>query len=224
MNLGGDMNRVFGSALLGLILVGCGDDGGDTGMGSNSGEETGCVVMEETALALDGTTSSGYPVIDSVNILDGEHLAELTWSDDSSTALTVSISDVSNARFQDMEVYWGSGPSPTIDLECNDQLVFDIQLSIVTEDGQLNETLSSTATQIEGETSPTIVVDLSTATGTFNVMDWTDETFDTTSASLSADWNENGIQGTIDGIGESTDGDLDMATRIDVATFGATGF
>jgi hypothetical protein len=233
MNLGGDMNRVFGSALLGLILVGCGDDGGDTGMGSksgdtgmgsNSGEETGCVVMEETALALDGTTPSGYPVIDSVNILDGEHLAELTWSDDSSTALTVSISDVSNARFQDMEVYWGSGPSPTIDLECNDQLVFDIQLSIVTEDGQLNETLSSTATQIEGETSPTIVVDLSTATGTFNVMDWTDETFDTTSASLSADWNENGIQGTIDGIGESTDGDLAMATRIDVATFGATGF
>jgi len=215
MDLGGDMTRVFGSGLLGLMLVGCGDKGG---------EETGCVVMEETALALDGTTSSGHPVSDSVNILDGEHLAELTWNDESSTALTVSITDVSNPRFQDREVYWGPGPSPLIDLECNDQLVFDIQLSIVTEDGQLNETLSSTATQIEGETSPTIVVDLSTATGTFNVMDWTDEAFDTTSASLSAAWNENGIQGSIDGIGESSDGDLVMATRIDVATFGASGF
>ena len=218
------MERVFGSALLGLFLVGCGDSGGDTGVGSKSGEKTGCVVMEETALALDGTTPSGNPVIDSVNILDGEHLADLTWNDDGSTALTVSISDVSNARFQDMEVHWGPGPSPSIDLECNDQLVFDIQLSIVTEDGQLNETLSSTATQIEGETSPTIVVDLSTATGTFNVMDWTDETFETASASLSAYWTENGIQGTIDGIGERTDGDLAMATRIDVATFGASGF
>ena len=218
------MKRVLGSALLGLILVGCGDNSGDTGMGSTNGEETGCVVMDETALALDGTTSSGYSVSDSVNILNGEHLADLTWNDDRTTALTVSISDVSNARFQDMEVYWGPGPSPLIDLECNDQLVFDIQLSIVTEDGQLNETLSSTATQIDGETSPTIVVDLSTATGTFNVTDWTDETFDTTSASLSADWNENGIQGTIDGIGESSNGDVVMATRIDVATFAASGF
>ena len=223
------MKWLLGSAVLGM-MAGCGDKGtdGDTDTGSNdgqsSGEETGCVVMEETALALDGTTPGGYPVSESVGMLAGIHVADMTWNDDSPTDLTVTISDVSNARFQDMEVHWGPGPSPSIEIACNDQLVFDIQVSIVTEDGHLNETLSSTATQIEGAMTPSIMVDLSTGTGTFDVLDWTDETFDSTSASLNADWDEDGIRGTIEGIGESSDGDFVMATRIEIATFAFGGY
>ena len=84
------MNRAFSIALMGLGLVGCGYDVANTVKSLNSEEETGCVAMEETALGMDGTTSSGYSVVNSVNMSDGEHSADLTWNDGRSTALTVS--------------------------------------------------------------------------------------------------------------------------------------
>jgi len=222
------MTRTHGLVLVGLFGFGCGDAKNEDDTGSNgadpSGEGFGCDVVEETPLELDGTTPTGASVQDAANILDGAHTATLTWNDDSTTGLTVTITEVSNPRFEDHEVVSsGSGPTPAIEIECNDQLVFDIQISIVTEDGQLNETMAHTATQIDGATSPTLLVDLATTTGTFNPTDWTEETFDEVSASLTAEWTETGIQGLIDGMGTTTDGQIAMASRIDIATFAAEG-
>ena len=202
------MTRTIFLMAAGLLGSGCGDsknDDDDTGAGAGnaSGEGTGCQVVEETPLDLDGTTPTGASVADAAAILEAEHAATLTWNDGTTTALTVTITDVSNPRFEDHEAVWGSGPIPSIDLECSDQLVFDIQLSIVTADGQLSESLAHTAAQVDGATSPSIFVDLSSVTGSFDPADWTDETFDRLAANLTASWSETGIQGLIDGYGET---------------------
>ena len=101
----------------------------------------GCEVIEETSLALDGTTPGGTPVSDIVNILDGVHEASLAWADDTTTGITITIADVSNPRHQDFEVT-PDASGMLIEIACNDQVVIDIQLSIVTGDGQLNESLA----------------------------------------------------------------------------------
>ena len=98
---------------VGLLGFGCGDDKNDDDTGFSdaigSGEGSGCEVVEETPLELDGTTPMGVSVADSVAVLEAEHTATLTWNDASTTALTVTITDVRNPRFEDYEVV-ASGP------------------------------------------------------------------------------------------------------------------
>ena len=162
-----------------------------------------------------------------VATLEGEHAATLTWSDGTTTGLTVTISDITNPRFQDFEVVSASGSGPLIEIACVDQVVVDIQLSVVSEDGHLNETLSHTATESDGAMAPAISLDLTETTGTFNVLDWTEEPYERAWADRSATWGEAGIAGSIDGMGETRSGSGDegivMVTRIDVATFVAVG-
>jgi len=229
MDLGGDMRRTHTVALLGLIITACGDtknDNDDTAgedLGGGSSEGSGCEVVAETPLELDGTTPAGTAVSDIVNILDGVHEAPLTWADDTTTDLTVTITDVTNPRHQDFEVS-SDGSGPMIDMACNDQVVVDLTLSIVTADGQLNESLAHTATLIDGDVSPTLLVDLTEPTGSLNPADWAEEGADEVTASLSAQWSENGIEGVIDGMETSVSGGIALAMRFDIASFAAEGF
>ena len=223
------MRRTLSTALLGLMVTGCGDsknDDDDTGgedlVGGNN-EGSGCEVVAETALELDGTTPGGTPVSDIVNILNGVHEAPLTWADDTTTDLTVTITDVANPRHQDFEVI-SDGSGPMIEIACNDQVVLDIELSIVTADGQLNESMAHTATLIDGDVSPTLLVDLTEPTGSLNPVDWAEEGADEVTASLSAQWSENGIEGAVHGMETSVSGDVALAMRFDIASFAAEGF
>ena len=217
-------------ALLGLVVTGCGDsnkDDDDTGLmgidDPNEYADSGCEVVEETPLEMDSVTDIGVSVADMVAALDGEHPATLTWSDGTITGLTVTISDITNPRFQDFEVVSASGSGPLIEIACVDQVVVDIQLSVVTEDGQLNETVSHTAVQTEGAMAPSLSLELTETTGSFNAADWSDESFDSTWANLWADWEDGAISGDINGMGETRSGSGDegivSVTRIDVATF-----
>ena len=212
-----------------LLALGCGDgkdNEDDTGFrdDTRSGEGSGCEVVEETALSVDETTPGGTSVADAITILQAEHAANLTWNDGTTTDLTVTITDVRNPRFEDHEVVAsGSGDVPLIEIACNDQLVFDIQLAIVTADGQLNESVAHTAIQLDGALFPTIFLDVADATGTFNPTDWTEESFDRIAANFTAEWNEAGIQGVIDGFGETEDGQVVSAARIEYATFTSAG-
>jgi hypothetical protein len=222
------MRRMQAMALMGTIITGCGDSKNDDDTGGVWGDPVdesggGCEVVEETPLELDGTTPGGTPVTDIVNILNGVHEAPLTWADDTATDITVTISDVANPRHQDFEVS-PDASGLTIEIACNDQVVVDIELSIVTADGQLNESLAHTATLIDGNVSPTLLVDLTEATGSFNASDWAEDGADEVTASLSAQWSENGIEGVIDGMSTSVSGEIATAMRIDIATFAAEGF
>ena len=211
--------------LLCVLFVGCSDKNDDTGDSSFSNDVggSGCEVVEETSLALDGTSPTGMPVTDMVNILNGEHEAELTWVDGTTTTITATITNVENARYQDYEVVT-HGTAPAIEIACTDQLVVDLQLSIVTADGLLNESLAHTATQTEGDTSPVVFVELAETSGTFDAAAFSDDTYDNTWANLSASWTENGIEGDISGFGEVMTGDIAMVSLFDIASFSAGGF
>ena len=223
------MTHTQSLALLGLFFAACGDKGkdDDTGMMSiddpNDYADSSCEVVEETPLEMDSVTESGVSVASMVATLEGEHAATLTWADGTTTGLLVTITDIANPRFQDFEVVSSSGSGPLIEIACGDQVVVDIQLSVVSEDGHLNERLAHTATESDGAMTPGISLDLTETTGTFNVLDWTDEPYDRAWADLSATWGEAGIAGSIDGMGETSSGSGDegfvMVSRIDVATF-----
>ncbi len=208
-----------------VLLVGCSDKNDDTGDSSLDADAggSGCEVVEETPLALDGTSPTGIAVTNMVNILTGEHEAELTWADGTTTTITATITDVENARYQDYEVVT-DGTGPAIEIACTDQLVVDLQLSIVTADGLLNESMAHTATHTESDTSPVVFVDLSETSGTFDAAAFSDDTYDNTWANMSASWNENGIQGDISGFGEVMTGDIAMVSLFDIASFSAVGF
>lgn len=213
------------TSFLVLLSIGCSekdDDTGDSSLDTDDGG-SGCEVVEETPLALDGISPTGIPVTDMVNILNGEHEADLTWADGTTTTITATITDVENARYQDYEVVT-DGTGPAIEIACTDQLVVDLQLSIVTADGLLNESLAHTATQTEGDTSPVVFVELSETSGTFDAAAFSDDTYDNTWANLSASWTENGIEGDISGFGEVMTGDIAMVSLFDIASFSASGF
>ena len=59
--------------------------------------------------------------------------------------------------------------------------------------------------------------------GIYRIIDWSDESFDSTWANLWADWEDGAISGDINGMGETRSGSGDegivSVTRIDVATF-----
>jgi hypothetical protein len=218
------MRRTQTAALMGLFITGCGDKNDDTGTSDVGGNEGGsCELFEETPLELDATTPSGVNVTDMVNILNGTHEADLTWADDTTTVITATISNVSNARWQDYEVV--AGPSgATIEIECSDFVAVELHLLLVTADGQLNESMVHTAKQVEGAVSPALLVELTDTSGTFDAAAWSDGTYDEVWATLSASWTENGIDGVIDGFGEAASGESVSLSRFDVATFAAGGY
>jgi len=229
------MRRALIITLLGLMTTGCGsdtdkDDNNDTGNNIGSSEPGmtgGCELVEETPLALDGIAPDGSNVTDMVNTMTGAHAAPLTWADETTTQIVVEVSDASNARFLDYEVD-PDGPHGSIEIACDDVLAVDASVTVTTSDGQINTSLSSTLTQSSGAYTPLLSIDLTDDAGTFSASDWSEEDHDSTWADLSASWNENGINGIIDGYGEDTygDGDEGIVTvmRFDIASFSAEGF
>jgi len=228
------MKRALTITFLGLMTTGCGGDtakddsngnGNDTGANGGSSEpgmEGGCELVEETPLELDGTAPDGSNVTDMVNTMTGTHTATLTWIDETTTEIVFEISDANNARFLDYEVD-ADGPHGSIEIACDDLIAIDASVTVTTSDGQINTATTRTLTQSSGAYTPTLTLDLADDSGTFSASDWSEETHESTWADLSASWNENGINGTINGYGEDTYGDGDEAIvtmmRFDIAEF-----
>ena len=106
------MKSVQGLALLGFFFSACGDtnkDDDDTGMPgiadpNDYADGGSCEVVEETPLEMDSVTESGVSVASMVDTLEGEHAATLTWADGTTTGLLVTITDIANPRFQDLDL------------------------------------------------------------------------------------------------------------------------
>ena len=210
------------------MVFGCRNKGGsgDDDTGTNSTEPAfggGCTLVEETPLEIDATTPTGVGVDDWLYSLIRIHDAELTWADTTTTGAQFNITNPTNARWLDYEVQSGALVPDMVD-ECEDKLAVDAQVSIVTTDGQLNEMTATTLTGGNALGEAEFTVDLSDPEGSLIVADWSTESHDSLTATLNATWNENGILGTIQGIGETSYGDMVTASLFDIATFGATGF
>ena len=96
--------------------------------------------------------------------------------------------------------------------------------AFTTADGRLNESMDVVLYTNHSIGDGAFTADLTTTEGTLEISDFATESFDTLTASLDATWNENGIMGSIDGFGETTDGSAVSMSRFDIASFGATGF
>jgi hypothetical protein len=190
--------------------------------GDRNGESSGCEVVEETPLDLDGTTPDGDSVLDMVNTMSGSHESTLVWADGVATDLNIEVSDITNARLLDYEVRADSSGF-MLDIACLDVIAIDATVLAVSGDGQLNEVLETTISKTEFEGSLQLVIDLDEAGGEFDATEWVTEPSDSVAADLTATWDENGIRGTIDGISTHQDGQIATAMRIDIGSFGAGG-
>lgn len=217
------MRRSFIAPLPLLALLACDDAIQDPGDGGQFGEETGsgCEVVGETPLALDEASALGFAPQDLLDLAEGEHALDLTWSDGSTSPLALGVADPSDARLLDYEyVSDGSGAEPAFD--CADVLAIDVQLTLVTDDGGLAEDMAVVLQRSEGEETR-IRADLDAIAGSLDPWDHAPEAFDEVWADVEIEFAAAGPAGIVSGYGETTSGTGDEATvsmmRFDIATF-----
>jgi len=183
----------------------------------------GCELVEELPLDLDGTAPDGSDIQNWVDYLVRSHSARVLWADGERTGIEVDLSNPTNIRWRDYEVS-GDGTMATIEIACDDSLAVDVTAVITTGDGRLNESVETVLYSSRAVGDGAFTVDVTTTEGTLDIADFATESFDTLTASLDATWNENGITGTIEGFGETTDGIAATVSRFDIASFQASGF
>ena len=202
-----------------LCLLGC-DAPEPPQAGGQFGEETmpGCEVVSSTPVAVDEVTETGFSAQEIIDLVIGDHDADLLWVDGSRTALTMSLSDPGAASYV---VYT---PVSTADSEplifCGSTLEFAVTLSAETDDGALSSeqvyTISATMVDLVAITVELEDVDAGA---------WTSSRFDRTWADLRASVDASGISGLIEGYGETISGSGETGSaslsRFDIATFTA---
>jgi len=212
--------------LLWTLFVGCmAPDVVDTGAmdgGSGMVNEGGgaCEVVGEESLGFDdsavGTTATAV-----LGVVQGVHNKTLTWSNDTTTGISMTLSAPTNARLVDYEVV-SDGGGPTIEIACMDYLAIDMNLRIQTVDGQLNfdapVVVRAYAADVIGFT-----VSLDRADILFDPSVWVDEDYDTLTSELGAEWVAGTVIGQISALAESNFGSGEdaavMVTNTVVARF-----
>ena len=84
-----------------------------------------CELVEEVALALDGTAPDGRDIRNWVDYFVRSHSASLLWADGERTGLEVDLTDPTNVRWRDYEVS-GDGDIATSEIACDDSLAVDV--------------------------------------------------------------------------------------------------
>jgi hypothetical protein len=230
------MNRTISMALaLGTALVGCGkDDGEDNTDGSHSTED-GSPYCEDTEspMALDDESSfglTGQAFLDAIpGQLDGS--AEFAGGASAGLQVTVTVDADSLRSVASVAVYPDTGgESPAIAVICPARVEVDAQMQLVSDDGQLAETLtvvlsssdpSELGTEL-GEVSFWADLDPDALGGTLDIGDFTDlSEWDTVSMSVYGAILEGRLTGEVSGMGEVVDGDIAMAGSIPIASLDA---
>lgn|GEM_PF-3122471 len=221
------MNPLMTLSFAIVLSTGCRTDGKDDDTAMSGGTEPavggGCELVEEIPLGMEDTTPNDRDVGNWVDYFVRSHSARLLWADGERTSIEVDLTNPTNIRWRDYEVS-SDGAMATIEIACEDSLAVDVTAAITTGDGRLNESVDTVLYSSQAVGDGAFTVDVTTTDGTLEIADFATESFDTLTASFDATWNENGITGTIDGFGETTDGSAATMSRFDIASFQASGF
>jgi len=232
------MFRTFVPAVL-VALAACtgGGSGEETAHTADTGWKDGNDYMPycdqvPTDVALDEVTELGFAAQTLVDFAASPAPATFTWSDDTSTELSVSVTFADTARFVDEVAVYPEPPNgtavPSIGVVCEDHVAIDADLVIQTADGRLDETLSLTfvgrsADQLEAY----VPMDPDVLGGSLVFDDFVSEPeYDARTMNLSITFDATGHRGTLDGSiqgGDDCDPGEVCAQWAEVVTFGTWG-
>lgn len=204
-------------ALTVVWLTGCDGVFGDGGQQGEEGAR--CDAIRTVALTGDEDSELGFGADEVKALVDGAHEGTLVYEAGGETALHLTVSGLTNARFLEQEyVDDGSGMEPALAMDCPDIVAIDAQVALVTDDGAFDEAF---AQRIDVEATDLGYfyheLDLTALGGTFEVPGAAD--YDAVRAFVDATFAADGTTGVIDGQGESVDGDVASATAIPVGTW-----
>jgi hypothetical protein len=206
-------------------------DYGDTG--AEASDNMPYCEEEATALAsADEVTAIGVSGADLLGRLppEGGAAGVARWANGAeASATTVSVAvDLATLSFIDAEAVYpdDGGPTPAIGVECPDAVAVDAVVSIVSDDGLLNESWSVQLRMTDAAAGASFFTQLEADGfgGSVEVGDFADlSRFDEVSASASGEFGPTGFWGDLSAQGEGSDGDgpdgTAYAEMIAMATF-----
>jgi hypothetical protein len=202
------------SILLVALAIGC---------GGQVGEETiMCAAVNEQSLSLDETTPLGFTAQDVLDVVGGEHAEPLLWADDVQTTVTLGVNYAGGSlRFLERDWIDDSG----IEIArsgCEDIIEIETGVALTTDDGELAE---SWTLRVEAETADQIVFyePLEQLAGTLDIERFApDKPYDFARAFLDMTVTAAGLDGSISGQIEGSDGEVAWAENYTIATIGTS--
>lgn len=195
--------------------------------GGQVGEETlVCQSVQDTVLDALEESPLGFVAEEVLGAVSGTHLTPLTWVDGTGTQLTLSLGQVGEITFEDRE--WvdsetGEETAPETELglgDCDDVVVLDMQLGLVTDDGRLDESwpvsvVATSAARAE------ISYAFSAVSGSLELSHFAPEgVVDGISSYVDVEFADGNLSGRISGQVEDSNGDSVSSRGFDIAVFG----
>lgn len=200
------------------------NDGGQVGE-----ENFGCAAASTEELSVDDSTPLGFTVAEVLSLAEGTHESPLTWADERSAVLTVTMSYASRATYQDREWMSTNGDGrEDLDIgtgDCLDILNLEMNVQLMTDDGALNENFIVDL-QAATVTEAGFHISLGLPTGSLAIEAFAPAgSFESYSAALDLVIDAGGISGTISGQAETAatgggDDGVVSATQYPIASFG----
>lgn len=158
-------------------------------------------VDEAVVIGLDEVSELGFAPQAVVDLALGEHEGTVTWDRGSDAAISLSVSQVGEARFVDSEVEVPDGPVNDIWVECPDRVEVDVLVELSTDDGWFDESFELALISFDGElASFEQELDLDELVGSFDIEpDVASPDYDELRAWVSADFDELGVVGVFEG-------------------------
>lgn len=201
-------------AALGLALAGCAQVASD-------GYE--CQASSSTPLAVDEVSEGGFSAQDVLDVVGGEHTADLTYEgDDAVHTLTIAVALDGEVSWDVREQVWTGDPNaprPSIALMCDDGLVMPLAIDVTSDDGAVDVSATIEHIAVDAE-SLAFSLSLDDNAGRLDVAAFANrDDYDAVSGSLRATIDADGVSGAITGMGERVDGAVASAETFPIATF-----
>jgi hypothetical protein len=195
--------------------------------GGQVGEETQvCQSVQETTLDTSEESPLGFAAEELLGAVSGARQIPIRWEGGDASQLSLELNQAGVITFQDRE--WvdsqtgeeaGSGGELGLG-DCDDVLVAEMQMRLITDDGRLDETWPVLVLATSGNTA-TISYSFDTVNGSLDIASFApDGEIDALSAYVDVEFSASVVSGSIYGQAESSDGDTVSSARFAIANFG----